>query len=154
MKKILCILTVLLGFTMISKAQDAQPAQPNPKAPVISFEKTVHDFGEIIQGDNGDCEFVFKNTGKEPLIITNVRSSCGCTVPQKPEEPIMPGKKSSIKVHYDTNRIGTISKTVTVTSNATEPEIHLQLKGNVSPKPVEEAPANDNAGSPVINQAR
>jgi hypothetical protein len=154
MKRMFSILTVLLGFCMISNAQDAQPVKPNPKAPVISFEKTVHDFGEIIQGDNGECEFVFKNTGKEPLIITNVRSSCGCTVAQKPEEPIMPGKKSSIKVRYDTNRIGVISKTVTVTSNATEPEINLQLKGNVSPKPVEEAPANDNSGSPVLNQAR
>lgn len=118
----------------------------------IKFEKTVHDFGTIPQGGNGECEFVFTNTGKEPLVITNCMGSCGCTVPQCPKEPVLPGKKGTIKVKYDTNRVGPFVKSVTVNSNAKSGVVTLQIKGTVEAKPVEEAfPQNKNEGAPKAN---
>jgi hypothetical protein len=117
----------------------------------IKFDKMVHDYGDIKQGDNGECVFKFKNTGKEPLIITMCQGSCGCTVPQCPKDPILPGKTGEIKVKYDTNRIGPISKSVSVTSNAKSGNQTLQIKGNVAAKPVEEAfPTNQpSKGAPL-----
>src|SRR5574344_414608 len=105
MKKIISLLSIILVCNFALLAQTApknNSGKSNTKAPVIQFEKKIHDFGQINQGDNGLCEFVFKNTGKEPLIITNVRSSCGCTVPEKPNEPILPGKKPEMKVKNHT----------------------------------------------------
>lgn len=109
----------------------------------IKFDKTEFDYGNIMQGDNGECVFKFKNTGKEPLIITNCQGSCGCTVPQCPKDPILPGKTGEIKVKYDTQRVGPINKTVSVASNAKSGAQMITIKGNISAKPVEEAfPAN------------
>lgn len=105
----------------------------------IKFDKMVHDYGNITQGDNGECVFKFKNTGKEPLIITNCQGSCGCTVPQCPKDPILPGKSGEIKVKYDSNRVGPISKSVSVQSNAKSGAQTLQIKGNIAAKPVDEA---------------
>jgi hypothetical protein len=105
----------------------------------ISFDKDVYDYGNIKQGANGNSEFKFKNTGKEPLIISMARGSCGCTVPEWPKEPIKPGETASIKVSYDTKRVGPINKTVTITSNAkNEPTKVLTIKGNVDAAPAEE----------------
>jgi len=108
----------------------------------------VVDYGTIEQGADGVREFVFTNTGKSPLIISNAVGSCGCTVPTWPKEPIKPGQKAAIKVKYDTKRIGAINKSVTITSNATEPTKIIRIKGTVvAPKtsPIKEAvgaPAN------------
>ncbi len=117
----------------------------------IKMDKTTHDYGNIMQGADGECEFKFVNNGKEPLVITNCQGSCGCTVPQCPKEPILPGKSGVIKVKYDTNRVGGIYKTVTVTSNAKSGNVVLTIKGNVEAKPVEEAfPQNKTSqGAPV-----
>lgn len=104
----------------------------NANAPEMSFESEVIDYGTIEKGANGQREFVFTNTGKEPLIITNAKGSCGCTVPTWPREPIAPGAKSSIKVKYDTNRVGPFTKTVNITSNAKTPSKTLTIKGNVA----------------------
>ncbi|MDX1447051.1 DUF1573 domain-containing protein, partial [Lishizhenia sp.] len=84
----------------------------------IEFEKTLHDYGTIEHGGNGVYEFVFTNTGNQPLMISNAKGSCGCTVPSCPKEPIAPGASAEIKVKYDTNRVGPINKSVTITSNA------------------------------------
>ena len=97
----------------------------------ISFEKEVHDYGVMEQNGNGQCEFVFTNTGTEPLLITNARGSCGCTVPEWPREPIAPGASSSIKVKYDTKRIGLINKSVTITSNGETSTKIIRIKGEV-----------------------
>jgi hypothetical protein len=110
------------------------------KGPVIKFNSVVHDYGTVYQGADGNCNFSFKNEGDEPLILSNVRSSCGCTVPSWPKDPILPGQTSSIKVTYDTKRLGTISKQITVSSNATEPSLVLNIKGNVIAKPSEILP--------------
>jgi hypothetical protein len=109
---------------------------------MIKFEKEVHDYGTISQGADGGTEFVFTNTGKEPLVITNATGSCGCTVPEWPKEPLAPGKKASIKVMYDTKRIGNFQKTVTVTSNGSAEPVVLTIKGLVNEVPG----ANDHSG--------
>ncbi len=100
--------------------------------PEISFEKTVIDYGTVNKGDNGVREFVFKNSGNAPLIISNVKSTCGCTIPKKPEKPIFPGESEKIQVKYDTKRVGFIRKSITVTSNAaSSPTTILKIKGQV-----------------------
>ena len=104
----------------------------NPNAPDIKFAKTVHDYGTMEQHGNGKCEFSFTNEGNEPLILSNVRSSCGCTVPTWPREPILPGQSGVIKVKYDTKRIGVINKSVYVTSNAKVSKVTLKIKGKIN----------------------
>lgn len=114
-------------------------AAENPNAPEITFDKTVHDYGTIEYNGDGKCEFKFTNTGKEPLILTNVRSSCGCTVPKWPREPILPGQSEVINVEYKTNRIGRINKTITVQSNGKTSSVVLRIQGQVL-KPEETTP--------------
>ena len=107
--------------------------------PQIEFDRTEHDYGEIEQGGDGKTEFVFTNTGTEPLIISKAKGSCGCTVPEWPKEPIAPGAKASIKVKYDTKRVGPISKSVTITSNSVDQSTALlKIKGSVKAKPTED----------------
>ncbi len=116
----------------------------NPNAPEITFESEVVDYGTIEQGANGVREFKFTNTGKEPLIISNSRGSCGCTVPTWPKEPIKPGESSVIKVKYDTKRLGAINKSVTITSNAKTGTKVVRIKGKIiapQTSPVKVAPA-------------
>ena len=116
--------------------------EQSTKGPEIKFYKLVHDYGTILEGSDGECEFEFKNIGNEPLVLSNVHASCGCTVPTWPREPIMPGKTAIIKVKYATNRIGGFNKSVTVESNAVEnPRIVLQIQGTVKSK-MEEAPSD------------
>ena len=97
----------------------------------IEFKTEIIDYGDIAKGSDGVREFEFTNTGDQPLIISEVKSTCGCTVPKKPEGPIAPGESNIIQVKYDTKRIGPIRKTVTVYSNAEEPIISLKIKGKV-----------------------
>lgn len=122
MKKIVLVLFVgLLGFTMT--AQDA--------AAKIEFKSETVDYGEITKGSDGVRVFEFTNTGDAPLIISKVSSSCGCTIPKKPEAPILPGKTGEISVKYDTNRVGPIRKAITVISNADTPTKVLKIKGEI-----------------------
>lgn len=120
--------------------QNAVHAQDSAR---IQFDKNVHDYGSIYQNDNGECEFTFTNTGKVPLVLTNVYSSCGCTVPSWPKEPTMPGKSNVIKVKYNTSRLGSINKTVTVESNAANGTVRLSIKGNVLIRPAETLPEKE-----------
>ena len=101
------------------------------KVAKIEFKETTIDYGTIEKGANGLRTFEFTNTGDAPLIISKVSSSCGCTVPKKPEKPIMPGETGEIEVKYDTNRVMPIRKTITVLSNADTPTVSLKIKGNV-----------------------
>ncbi len=104
--------------------------------PVISFDKIEHDFGKINEADGRvTTVFEFKNEGMEPLVLTNVRASCGCTTPSWTKTPIEPGQTGSISVTYNPNgRPGRFQKTITVTSNATEATKKLYIKGEVIPK--------------------
>lgn len=129
MKRILLIITAITMLAGLSKAQNA--VFKNPNAPIITFEKLIHNYGTIAHGSKGECEFKFTNTGKEPLILQRPRSSCGCTIPTWPKQPIMPGKSAKIKVTYDTKRMGIINKSVTILSNARNRAVILKIKGNV-----------------------
>lgn len=101
----------------------------------VSVTNPVYDFGDITEGDIAEVTFRFKNTGKNPLIVTNTSASCGCTVPERPEQPIMPGKEGVIKVKFNSSRReGEMHKEVTVVSNAHPAFPKLVLKGNVKPK--------------------
>ena len=125
--KRLILFTAML-FSIVAMAQQ----------PVITFEKTTHDFGKINEADGRvTTVFEFTNEGMVPLVLTNVRASCGCTTPKWTREPIEPGQKGNITVTYNPNgRPGRFQKTVTVTSNASEATTKLYIKGEVIPKPV------------------
>jgi len=111
----------------------ASYAQTGPKIEFKAANNTI-DYGTVVKGkDTGVRTFEFTNTGDEPLVITSARSSCGCTVPQPPKEPIMPGKSSKIEVRYNMAP-GPISKTITVESNAKNipnGTVALYIKGKV-----------------------
>ncbi|GGW82037.1 DUF1573 domain-containing protein [Salegentibacter mishustinae] len=97
----------------------------------IEFKSETIDYGEIKKGSDGVRVFEFTNTGNVPLVIANVTSSCGCTIPKKPEDPIQPGETGEIQVKYNTKLVGPIRKTVTVYSNADESTKSLKIKGRV-----------------------
>lgn len=122
MKKFITVL--FLGFFGLSLSAQEKTAK-------IEFKTIEIDYGTIEKGADGVRTFEFTNTGDAPLIISNVKSSCGCTVPSWPKSPIMPGDTGEIKVKYDTNRVNPIRKTITVTSNADTPTVALKIKGEV-----------------------
>ncbi|MDX1272376.1 DUF1573 domain-containing protein [Bizionia paragorgiae] len=97
----------------------------------IEFKQTTIDYGTIEKGADGLRTFEFTNTGDAPLIISKASSTCGCTVPTPPKDPIMPGESGSIDVKYDTKRVMPIRKTITVVSNAVTPTVALKIKGEV-----------------------
>ena len=141
MKKLLFTMMLALVATVGFNKAIAQEVQSGAN---IEFSKDTHDYGNLKNGGNGKCTFEFTNTGTAPLIISNAKGSCGCTVPQWPKEPIAPGAKGVISVEYDTKKVGPINKSVTITSNAAnEPTKTLKIRGNVA------APAE--GASPVIN---
>lgn len=121
MKKLVAIAVfIFAGFAV--QAQDAAK---------IEFKSDVIDYGEIEKGSDGIRVFEFTNTGNIPLVITDVTSSCGCTIPEKPEAPIPAGETGQITVKYDTNRVGPIRKSIMVYSNAESPTTKLTIKGKV-----------------------
>ncbi len=150
MKKVIYLIGIMLLMVGVARAQEEKTV---PLGPEIEFEKVVHDYGDVPFNGNGECEFRFTNTGTEPLLIQKPKSSCGCTIPSWPNEPILPGESEVIKVTYRTNRSGVINKTVTVTSNAVNNStVVLRIKGRVLDQPSEVLPANNNGvGSPVNN---
>lgn len=128
MKKLVALLFVsVLTFSMNAQEQTAAKTD----GAVFKFDVETLDYGKIEKGSDGVRVFTFTNVGNEPLIVEKVKGSCGCTVPTKPESPIMPGEQGKIQVKYDTNRVGGFSKTVTITSNATEPIKRIKIKGIV-----------------------
>jgi len=154
----LFLMLCMLGGNIMAQetAQPTPEVKPdNPNAPEITFENELHDYGTIKQGADGSCEFKFKNTGKDPLVISNAKGSCGCTVPTWPKEPILKGQTGVIKVHYDTKRVGAFTKTVTLNSNAkTDPKM-LTIKGVVeaSEETTDQTmPFKKTTGLPLENQ--
>ena len=133
MKKLFA-LALFSIITFRGMAQTEEEIRKDFTGPVFEFEEEVINYGDVLKNSDGNRTFKFKNVGKSPLIIYSVQGSCGCTVPTKPEKPIMPGEQGEIKVHYDTKRVGPFSKTVTVKSNAWKPERKLYIKGRVLDK--------------------
>ena len=119
-------LVAILFVGMLSISAFAQE-----KVAKIEFKTDVIDYGTIQKGADGVRVFEFTNTGTAPLIVSKVTSTCGCTVPKKPERPILPGEKGQIEVKYDTERVMPIRKTITVLSNADTPTVALKIKGEV-----------------------
>ena len=114
----------------------AMPAAPTGPTTTIEYESMVHDFGEIKEGDMVKYSFKFKNTGSEPLVISDAKGSCGCTVPDWPREPIAPGASAEIKVEFDSKGKGTEdgskqTKRVTVTANTNPAQTYLTISGVV-----------------------
>jgi hypothetical protein len=134
MKKIIAsVLFVMATFIMGCSQTASSGDESKAFGPTIEFKDTEHDFGTIQQGGDGAYSFIFTNTGTDPLILSNVRSSCGCTIPEWPREPINAGQSASILVKYDTKRIGAFNKTISVYSNAGEEPIVLHISGTIEP---------------------
>ena len=132
MKKFITLLFIgFAAFSINAQEKTVNEIKVDPNAPAFEFETEVIDYGKIEQNADGLRVFKFKNTGKSPLIISRIQSSCGCTVPTKPEDPIMPGKEGEIEVKYATNRVGGFNKTITIFSNANEPSKRVRIKGIV-----------------------
>jgi hypothetical protein len=143
MKKIFAIVGLTVIFTAFSCSQSSPETSLKTDGAVIEFAETQHDYGTIPYKGDGAYSFVFKSTGKEPLLLKNVRSSCGCTVPEWPKEPIKKGEKGIIKVVYKTSITGNFTKSISVFSNATDAPIILVIKGKV-----EEPSKDQNAAAP------
>lgn len=125
---------VIMSLTFLFSlrcSNDPRSASDKKGTAILVFETTEHDFGNIPQGGDGTYEFVFRNTGDVPLVLANVRSSCGCTIPEWPKRPIHEGKEGRIKVRYNTRITGGFSKTITVYSNAGDTPVVLKIRGRV-----------------------
>ncbi len=126
------VFTLVVALLLVSVASFAQAQKKD--GPQISFKEEVHDFGKIKEGVVAEYEFKFTNTGNQPLILSDVRASCGCTAPTWSKEPIMPGKNGMIKVAYNSlGRPGAFNKSITITTNIPDETKVLFIKGDVSP---------------------
>lgn len=159
MKKILLIAFLGMGISGYSQGHeghnhgpevqhDAPAAAANPTAAHIQFKETSFDFGNLKEGPEAKHEFVFTNTGKEPLVLQACQPSCGCTAPQCPKEPVLPGQSNKITVVYSTaGRVGPFNKSITITSNAAESPMIIYIKGHVKETPPEKTlPINEDGG--------
>ena len=117
----LTFITLLISFFIFSQEKQAE----------IKFEVTTIDYGEVEFESDGKRVFKFKNVGTAPLIFKRISSSCGCTIPKKPEKPIEPGDSGEIEVEYDTKRVGIFMKAISVVSNSKNSSIVLRIKGKV-----------------------
>jgi hypothetical protein len=146
MKQLLIAIALLSLTTVVSAQSSKTEKQQNtstssaPKKNTgqkvrkssLAFDSLVIDYGVITKGSSGETVFRFKNTGKDPIILTDVNAPCGCTVPEWTKEPVFPEKTGEIKVKYDTNRIGYFNKTISVKSNKNpDVPIVLTIKGEV-----------------------
>jgi hypothetical protein len=133
MKKLFlaCLIAIMSIGAVNAQEQKKETTEPQ-HGPKIVFAEREHNYGTIQKGGDGNCVFTFTNTGDEPLILSSVRASCGCTTPKWTQKPVMPGKTGEIGVRYNTNNTGGFTKTVTITSNAVnEARVVVKIKGNV-----------------------
>ena len=126
--KISMLFALIMSFYLNAQENIAQ----------VEFETKLIDYGDIEFDSDGKRVFKFKNVGNAPLIFNRISSSCGCTVPKRPEKPIQPGESGEIEVEYDTKRVGIFMKAVTINSNAKTPNIILRIKGKVLEEEEEE----------------
>ena len=131
--KVLSIITFFICFLSTSQEKKAE----------IKFDENLIDYGEIEYNSDGKRTFKFTNIGEAPLVFNRISSSCGCTVPKKPEQPIKPGESAEIEVEYDTKRIGVFIKAISVSSNAVNSNVVLRIKGEVLEEEEEEEEDDD-----------
>ena len=130
----LTFITLFISFFIFSQEKQAE----------IKFEVTTIDYGEVEFESDGKRVFKFKNVGTAPLIFKRISSSCGCTIPKKPEKPIEPGDSGEIEVEYDTKRVGIFMKAISVVSNSKNSSIVLRIKGEVLEEEEEEDEEKNN----------
>ncbi len=119
------VLLILLPLAVVAGKKPTEGA-------AIQFQYETYDYHNIAQGSSGTCYFVYTNTGTEPLVLTSVSTSCGCTVPYWSKKPLLPGKSAKIKVVYNTSHLGDFRKVISVKSNAiNNPSAVLRIKGKV-----------------------
>ncbi len=128
MKKLIILCSVVFLFASVTAFKVEEKAE-------FKFEKETHDFGKIPQGKPVSVEFKFTNTGNEPLIITNIESVCGCTVPKYTNTPILKGQTGTITVTYNAAALAPFSKGLTIRSNAKTPIKVIYIKGEVVASP-------------------
>ncbi len=133
MKKFFLALVVLVSVASVSFAQKG----------VMKFKEETHNFGKIEQGKPVTQEFVFTNVGTEPIIISNVSASCGCTTPSYTKDPVLPKKTGTIKATYNAAAMGAFNKSITVFSNSESPTLTLFLKGEVVTKEAAAKPSSE-----------
>ncbi len=122
--KISVLVIIVFALTQCAPATQNKNAQ-------IKFEASEYDFGELELNSKASCTFTFSNPGEDPLLIQNVKTSCGCTVPQWPTKPIKPGKSGEIEINYDISYPGVFNKTITVFYNGENSPTTLTIKGSV-----------------------
>ena len=123
---LICVFMTTLAFSQNTSNADVG---------VFDFEAEIIDYGTINKNDDGLRIFKFTNRGTAPIVISNVKTSCGCTVPTFSKAPVLPGETGIIEIKYATNRIGKFSKSITVMSNADEAQKRLKIKGEVLKSP-------------------
>ena len=133
-QKISMLWVCLLALTY-SFAQEVAPAEDNKPGAEITFEEVTFEFGDIQQGDQVEHIFTFENTGEVPLVLTNVQTTCGCTVPKWPRQPIPPGQKGEIQVKFNSaGKMGKQHKVIKIISNAKTPISQITITTNILPK--------------------
>jgi len=138
MKKLFLLCFLAVGMSSVAMAQttsaNVTAAVVDPNKAEFKFTEESHDFGTLTKGAPCSYEFTFTNIGKEPLIISNVVPSCGCTTPKYSKDPVAPGQTGNIMVTYDSNRVGPFSKSITISSNSKTPTKTLFIKGIIQDK--------------------
>lgn len=127
------MLAVVFGTMSTGCSNDSPESQARDKGIELWFEEVLYQYGEIPEDGDGTCTFRFKNLGNEPIVINRVRSTCGCTVPEWPREPVEPGDTGQIRVVYNTANKGSFYKSIYVYSTAGNSPVKLQVKGKVIP---------------------
>ncbi|MFO7867734.1 MAG: DUF1573 domain-containing protein [Bacteroidales bacterium] len=127
MKYLLTIISVCLSVSFIP----AQTTDSSPQNTEITFEYTTYNFDTLQYAEEAECVFPYTNTGKDPLIISKIVSTCGCTIPHSSRAPLAPGETAHVTVSYNTRRSGKFSKNIQVHSNATNSPVVLTLQGIV-----------------------
>ncbi len=142
MKRIAFIFSLILMSSLTLIAQQERKSKPKAQ---MAFASLSHDYGSVVYGADGTYRFNFTNNANKPIVITNVKSSCGCTIPSWPKEPIQPGKTGSIVVKYNTKLSGSFNKTVQVFSTADNSPVKLSIRGKVNAKPSDLKKANSSS---------
>lgn len=141
MKNLIVLVALFVGSlgTALAQGGDMQlesaPAEGSAAVASSEWASVTHDFGTIAQNEPVTTKFEFTNTGGAPMVITNVKGSCGCTVTDYSREPVMPGQQGYVTATYNAKAIGVFNKSITVTSNSFgEPTKVLYIKGEVKPE--------------------
>ena len=165
MKKTILALSALCLFAFTSCKEDATSkiksdnvaaaAERDATAgefPVISFTESEHDFGTIMNGTPVETKFVYTNTGNTPLVVSNIKSTCGCTVPQDwSRSPLAPGESSEFTVKFNGKGANQVSKSITLTTNTEKGSEIVKIKAFIQPDP--NAPVKK-AGTTSINPVK